>query len=66
MEYKKKEKHMFSKMCHYSFRQNGLQIRNQRKKLHMVAPGENHFRRNFEILQKMLDFESYIVKNSTK
>ena len=50
----------------HSFRQNGLQIRNQRKKLHMVAPGENHFRRNFEILQKMLDFESYIVKNSTK
>ena len=58
---------MFSKCAIlHSFRQNGLQIRNQRKKLHMVAPGENHFRRNFEILQKMLDFESYIVKNSMK
>ena len=50
----------------HSFRQNGLQIRNQRKKLHMVAPGENHFRRNFEILRKMSDFENCIVKNSSK
>ena len=55
---------MFQKcvMLH-SFKQNGLQIRNQRKKLHMVALGENNFRRNFEILQQMFDFESYIVKN---
>ena len=43
-----------------------LKIRIQRKKLHMVAPGENHFRRNFEMLHLFLDFESYIVKNSTK
>ena len=29
----------------HSFKQNGLQIRNQRKKLHMVAPGKIIFRR---------------------
>ena len=44
----------------------GLQIRNQRKKLHMVAPGKMIFRRNFNFLRKMLDFESYNVKNSSK
>ena len=30
------------------------------------APGGNIFRPNFEILGQMLDFESYIVKNSSK
>ena len=50
----------------HSFKQNGLQIRNQRKKLHMVAPGKMIFRRNFHFWQKMLDFESYNVKNSSK
>ena len=50
----------------HSFKQNGLQIRNQRKKLHMVAPGNMIFQRNFEIFEKMLDFESYNVKNSAK
>ena len=44
----------------------GLQIRNQRKKLHMVAPGKMIFRRIFHFLRKMLDFESYNVKNSSK
>ena len=60
--------HVFFQKCVmlHSFKQNGLQIRNQRKQLHMVAPGENHFRRNFEILRTMLDFESYIVENSSK
>ena len=50
----------------HSFKQNGLQIRNQRKKLHMVAPGKMIFRRDFHFLRKMLDFESYNVKNSSK
>ena len=50
----------------HSFKQNGLQIRNQRKKLHMVAPGKMIFRRNFHFLRNMLDFESYNVKNSSK
>ena len=50
----------------HSFKQNGLQIQNQRKNLHMVARGENTVRRYFEILRTMLDFESYIVENSSK
>ena len=48
----------------HRFKQNGLQIRSQRKKLHMVAPGKIIFRRNFAFSQNMLDFESYNVKNS--
>ena len=39
-----------------SFKQNGLQIRNQRKKLHMVAPGKIMFRRDFEICSKNVGF----------
>ena len=31
----------------HRFKQNGLQIRSQRKKLHMVAPGKIIFRRFF-------------------
>ena len=51
----------------HSFKQNGLQIRNQRKKLHMVAPGKLIFRRLFfRFVRQMLDFESYNVKNQSK
>ena len=65
-------KNVFKNVCFqtcvilHRFKQNGLQIRNQCKKLHMVAPGESHFRRKFDFLRKMLDFESYNVKNSSK
>ena len=34
----------------------GLQIRNQRKKLHMVAPGKMIFRRNFHFFAKNVGF----------
>ena len=40
----------------HSFKQNGLQIRNQRKKLHMVAPGKMIFRRNFHFFAKNVGF----------
>ena len=51
MKYKKKTCFQKCVILH-CFRENGLRIRNQRKKLHMVAPGENNFRRTFEILQR--------------
>ena len=40
----------------HSFKQNGLQIRNQRKKLHMVAPGKISFRRNFDFFATNVGF----------
>ena len=40
----------------HRFKQNGLQIRSQRKKLHMVAPGKIIFRHLFWILATNVGF----------
>ena len=40
----------------HRFKQNGLQIRNQRKKLHMVAPGKMIFSTKFSFFAKNIGF----------